>query len=271
MLSFSTVLLVSAVLFSAIMSFGNANALPVSATRNEIRLSYESAMDPLTNYTDNDVISNPTVFNNVTESEFLQALSLEGIDSSEDVVESHSDAKYEERLIPAPCIKNIDYMYYNCSDPEKREESFSEYKGPGYCPLRGMHRGRLSARHRTPLKHHRVNSFHRRGRSNFQSAVRFQSKENRLTFIGYKFIRKHTQYMCRKSPTYGHFLRQIVSEFVLKGKKQKYQKVINRAFKRIRRRYRGFQYVIQSETYERNGKVYVRFFFNEKHTGEAEH
>lgn len=68
---------------------------------------------------------------------------------------------------------------------------------------------------------------------------------------------------------HGRFLQQVVSEFVLKGKQEKYQKVIEGTFRRIRRRYKGFRYVIQSETYEKNGQVYVKFLFTDEHSEEG--
>lgn len=256
------------VLISATTTFETVSALPVYATHDDQHglkfrrnghsnieqiKSYRTAlMDPLTNYTDDDVIDDPTAFSNVTEYEFLQALSLEGIDSSQDVVESLSNTTYDEREIATHCIQTIKYMYYNCSDPLKSEQSFKEYKGRGYCPPRWWHRGWFSA--------HRRMNFRRFG---------FLFKIKSRSIIGYRFIRKIANDLCKN--VHGRFLQQIVAQFALKGKKEIYQKAINRTVQRTRGRYKGSRYVIKSETCEKNGKVYVKFSFDEKHIGEAEH
>lgn len=289
MFSFSPVLLALSVLLSYIASFGNVNALPIiehvavpSGVMGQFNLSRQSLLESLTNYTDENVTEDPTVFINVTAFEFLEELKLEGLDSSEEVVESHSDSKYEDRLVvPVDCEKftKTTYYYYRCTDPLRREVRFTEYKGIGYCPPRRPRTGRTHRRRLSPssprASNHRTFALQRRTyspRYSNRPAERLRLRyrlRGHGTFIGYRFIRKHTTKLC--GATYGRFLQQVVSEFVLKGKKSKYQKLINRTFQRIRRRYRGFGYVIQSETFEKNGRVYVRFFFNEKHTGEAEY
>lgn len=128
MLPFPTVLFALTVLFSVITTFENGLALTyVSATQDgrsesshttrdrfnlaQIRSSHEAVMDALKSYTDDDITNDPTVFKNVTEYELLQAPSSEGIDSSEYVLEAHSDTKYEEGGIDA-CNTNTAYLYY---------------------------------------------------------------------------------------------------------------------------------------------------------------
>lgn len=237
-------------------------------------------MEPLDNYEDSDIYKNTTIFNDVTEYEFLEALKAEGIDSSEDIVESNSDTTYENR-VRSVCDIITTYFYYKCNDPLKKEEPFPEFKGTGFCP-----RPRTPSSHRRPSSARRPRSSLPRGSSSSNGRT-YSSRprgphtplqelphENRqvsrstVAFAGYKFIRRHDEKFCKS--TNGTFLKQIVSEFVLKGKKEKYQKVIERTFQRIRRRYKGNAFMIQSETFTKNGKVFVRFFFNEDHTKEAE-
>lgn len=281
----SPILFTFALLCSAIItSFENDNALPVPVThtaRNRLtsfvsdpsylaqfRSTREALTDPTANYTDGDIESDPTLFNNIAEYEFLQALSSEGIDSSEDILESRSDTKYEDKKLTI-CDPTIVYLYYKCYDPEKKVKVYYEYKGLGYCPPRLSHRPPSSSLPRGVSSTHGRTFSSQRHRSHvtLDTAVRYTVR-NSQKFTGYRYLGEDSTTSCKS--THGQFLQQIVSEFSLKGKKEKYQMVIDRTFQRIRKRYNGFQYVIQSETYEKNGKVFVKFFFNEKHTGEAE-
>lgn len=315
MLSFSRVLFILAILCSALItSLENVNALPVSVTRNaqntmnsvekeqsyfaQFRSSRKALTAPLKNYTDYEVARDPTIFRKVTEYEFLQALSAEGIDSSEDIVESHYDTEVEE-IKAKKCDAIKTYIYYKCSDPKKLEVKFDEDKGLGYCPSntsyyppKTSHRRRSYRRRGTPSlprgasstthgrtysstsssSHRRYSGarYRRRPRvlQKLPSEARYRAR-NSQTFTGYKFLRVESKSGCKS--LHGKHLRQIVSEFALKGKKEKYQKVIDRTFKRLRRRVKILYYVIKSETFEKNGKLYVRFFFNDKHTAQAEH
>lgn len=299
MLSFSTWLFLSAIQFSVVKSLDNFEGSESSyitrkpSSLGQIRSSRSAAVDPHQSYTDDDVKNDPMIFNNVAQYELLQALHSEGIDSSENVVESHSKTKYKRWVkIPPTCNATTLYLYYKCTDPNKTEIEFKKYRGLGYCPPRmtqSTHIQTYNTNHQTYSTHspaystyrraysthfgthyiHRQRYYaHRRSHSALPYPDRYTIRREN-TLIGYRYIKKHIGGVC--AATSGTFLDQVAPEFGLKGKKKIYLKVIILTFLRIRRRYRGFQYVIQFQLYEKNGNIYVRFLFDKKHTREAEH
>lgn len=294
----SSLIFASFIIVSVVTSFENVDALSVSATQDprrkpsytapdhshlaQIRSSSQAVLkEPFKKYTDEDVTNNPKLFKNVVEYELLQALNSEGIDWSENVLLFRTDTKYR-RLLTYRCLPIPVYLYYRCTDPKRKAIRFKEYRGRGSCSPRRTRKTNSRKYSKNILihfTHRRTYSTYRqtyssqhRGHSTFQSPVRYMFRMPR-TLTGYRYLRAETTEICPGIPRYGSYVLQVVSKFVLKGKKARYNTVIDNTFRRIWKRYRGFQYVvsIQSETCEKNGNVHAWFSFNQENTRQAEH
>lgn len=259
MVPFSRVLFIWTILFSSIKSLKNVNSLPVSAihdlgkglgsttkdrsTFTKIGSTHSALISSFQNFSDSQLTRNPNIFNNVTEYEFLMALTAEGINYTEHVVKSQFDTKFEETITPI-CIHRMFYFYVNCSDPDNEEIRFTNWKGIGCCA--------------NNIPSHSQNYY------NFSSS----SMKHKI-FYGYRYIRKEKM-VANCYSLHGLLLQQVVAEFVLKGKKAKYEKTISRTFQRIRNRYRGLKYFLKTELVQKNGNIYVRFLLERKHKIEPE-
>lgn len=261
-------LLASAILLAAFLSLKNVNSIYVPVAHPsrvgsryntqdnsilpQIRSSHAAVTEPLKSYTDDDVTNNPLVFKNVAEYELSEALNSEGIDPSKHVVESHSYTNYGKKVVNSRQCKTFNLYYYKkCTDPHKKQILFKQYKGPGYCPAQRTgrklrqalltHRLRYYTHSRTYYSHrrayltsHRTYSPHQRSHTTPMSPIRYV-RRGHWTFTGWRYVKKEMIEIC--GPVNGRFLQQVVSDFVLKGKTARYQKLLNRTFKYIRRRY----------------------------------
>lgn len=203
---------------------------------------------------------NPFAFANITKYELLRAFICRKVNFIQNVKISRSAKKFEQ--VRNKCYTRTQYKYVKCSYPFGKEYTFRKWKGYGLCHRREWsHKngnvtrlrqknkklyGLLYSRKRIvtfcrqlnritseekihPAKYSKNqrkwgNDYNRNGNEtekHIKTNTRYQ-KYGKYYGYGKKYYGKGKRHGYGR--TYGHFLQSIVSQFVLIGKKEKYDK-----------------------------------------------
>lgn len=194
------------------------------------------------------------------------------------------------KRVQTKCFRKTLYKYTKCSDPFGKQYSFRNWKGRGHCgrttilskrKLHNRYRRKNALFHGYLYKAKRVSTYCKQVDIRTNS-TQFNSRYG--VYNGHLVCYPGAEYGKDGNGTLyyqftgcgssgaggsGHFLRAVVSEFVLKGKLKKYHQQIQLIFKSIRQHYQGRRYVIRKKARERNRMIYVQFFLGSRHYVEA--